>query len=188
MPNHHRTGRGRKPRKIILPQLRAEGVIKRIIMLRIANALNGLAYTPYDSVSMFLSTHGHNYKMGYFRLDAMPYEAVIELLLGNTIQLVDATQHNKPLPDSFKFGLTTWCLVFNRAIGCDVRVADWQTREMIYASRHNHRALVQRIRRLKSVFGASKPAIIGDNILLEVHKQVKFDDKPYLLKELLEAE
>jgi len=147
--------------------------------MRIANAINGLAFPPYDGVSMFLSTHGHNCRFGYFRIDAMPYSAVIELLQGGTIQLVDATQHNKPLTDAFKFGVTTWALVFNRAIRNEVQVAQWQTKPMWINAHSNHfKPLVQRIRRLSEIYNPSKPAIIGDNILLEVHRNFLYDDKP----------
>lgn len=157
-------------------------------MLRIANATNGLAFPPYDAVSMFLSTHGHNCKMGYFRIDAMPYQAVVELLCGRPIQLVDATQHNKALPDSFKFGVTTWCLVFNRAVRQVVEVAPWQTREMVAAANsRQHRPLVQRIRRLANVFGLVGPAIIDSNVLLEVHRCFDADDKPQLILNKEEA-
>lgn len=148
-------------------------------MIRIANATNGLAFPPFDAVSMFLSTHGHNYQFGYFRIDAMPYIAVIELLEGNQILMVDATQHNKELPDAFKFGLTTWCIVFNRAIRQELRVANWQTREM-WLNGHSARfkPLVQRIRRLAEIYHPSCPAILGDNVLVEVHRNFELDDKP----------
>ena len=148
-------------------------------MLRIANATNGLAFPPFDAVSMFLSTHGHNYKFGYFRFDAMPYLAVIELLSGGAVVMVDATPHDKELTDAFKFGLTSWCVVFNRAIHKEVQVASWQTRE-IWRNGHDCRfkPLVQRIRRLALIYPPSKPAVMGDNVLCEVHRNFKLDDKP----------
>jgi hypothetical protein len=151
-------------------------------MLRVANAMNGLAFPPYDEVSMFLSTHGHNCKFGYFRIDAMPYSAVIELLRGNSICMVDATQHNKPLTDAFKFGLTTWCLVFNRAIRQRVKVASWQTPAIERnANSSKFSPVVQRIRRLMTLYGCTKPAVIGDNVLIEMHRNFEFDDKMYML-------
>lgn len=153
--------------------------------MRIANATNGLAFPPYDSVSMFLSTHGHNCRFGYFRIDAMPYIAVVELLKGKIITMIDATPHNKLLTDAFKFGLTTWCLVFNRAIRDETRVADWQTKPMWHnAHSNNFKPLVQRIRRLAILFPPSKPAIINHNVILEVHRNFGLDDKPELLKEV----
>ena len=152
--------------------------------MRIANATNGLAFPPYDAVSMFLSTHGHNCKFGYFRIDAMPYLVVIRLLQGETITMVDATQHNKPLTDAFKFGLTTWALVFNRAIRNEVQVAPWQTIPMWRNAHSNHfKPLVQRIRRLAEIYKPSKPAIISDNILVEVHRNFMYDDKPQEIKQ-----
>lgn len=155
--------------------------------MRIANATNGLRYEPYDEVSMFLSTHGHNYKMGYFRIDAMPYKAVIHLLKGGHITMVDATPSDKQLPDAFKFGMTTWALVFNRALRSRVRFAPWVTREMVRcANSKTHYKLIQRIRRLMAICGSVKPLIYGDNVFFEVHRQVDFDDKPELLGMLLE--
>ena len=154
--------------------------------MRIANAMNGLAYPPYDAVSMFLSTHGHSCKMGYFRQDAMPYMAVIELLKGGSLCLVDATQSDKPLTDAFKFGLATWCMVFNRAIGHKTESSLWVTRDMVRAANScQHKKVVQRIRRLEAVFGHTRPAVIGENIILEVHKKILFDDKPNMIKKIL---
>ena len=149
-------------------------------MLRIANATNGLAFPPYDCVSMFLSTHGHNYGMGYFRIDNMPYLAIVELLKGGVIQVVDATQHDKPLPDAIKFGVTTFALAFNRAIGeYDLVVASWQTHEMKRAALSSaHKKLVQRIRRLAQVFGHNGPIVMGNQIQWEVHRNFTLDDKP----------
>lgn len=43
------------------------------LVLRVANATNGLAFPPYDEISMFLSSHGHRMSTGYFRVDAMPH-------------------------------------------------------------------------------------------------------------------
>lgn len=67
---------------------------------------------------------------------------------------IDATQKKKGSPDSVK-GLTTWCLVFNRAIGHrNVKVAEWETwemRKMAFSS--IHKKTVQAIRRLERVFG-----------------------------------
>ena len=154
--------------------------------MRIANATNGLAFPPYDAVSMFLSTHGHSYKSGYFRIDAMPYNAVIELLKGSTITIVDATQHDKELPDSFKFGLTTWVLVFNRAIGFrQSKVAPWQTKEMLKISSGSiHKPLVQRIRRLIEIYGKPDRLItIGHQVKIEVYRNFKLDDNPVLIRQ-----
>jgi len=147
--------------------------------MRIANATNGLAFPPFGAVSIFLSTHGHNCKFGYFRIDAMPYIAVLELLQGKHIIMVDATPHDKDLTDAFRFGLTTWCLVFNRAIHQEVQVAHWQTKPMWHnAHREKFKPLVQRIRRLALIYPPHQPAVIGDNIILEVHRNFQLDDKP----------
>jgi len=128
---------------------------------------------------MFLSTHGHNCKMGYFRKYAMPWKGIIELLQGRSICIIDATPHNKELPDSIKFGVTTFALVFNRALRERVHVAPWQTREMVRAAgSKKHKPLVNRIRRLERVFGNHGPITMGEEIVWEVHKNFRLDDKP----------
>lgn len=153
-----------------------------------ANITNGLVF-PHDDVCNFMSTHGHSYKVGYLRIDSMPYSAVIELLCGRSIKIVDATQHNKPLTDGLKFGLTTWLLIFNRAIGRkDVKVVKWQTPEMWKAANFYkpHEKIVRRIRRLCHIFPSKKPAIVGENVFIECYRLFKFDDKPDQLRTFLE--
>ena len=156
--------------------------------MRIANATNGLCFPPYDEVSMFLSTHGHHYDIGYFRMDAMPYSVVIHLLKGGEITMIDATpSSSKLLPSAFRNGLTTWCLVFNRAIRCrDIKVAEWETyHHRIAAYSHRHKPVVQRIRRLAEIYGVARPVIIGDNIKLEIHRSFEPDDKLDEIRELV---
>ena len=148
-----------------------------------ANITNGL-YFPHDEVCHFMSSHGHNYSMGYLRLDSMPYSAVIELLCGRQIKVVDASPSGKALTDGLRYGLTTWVLVFNRALReNDVRVAPWQTREMWLAAHRGKDAdkIKRRIRRLESVYGNSGPVQIGRQILTECTPHFALDDKPELL-------
>jgi len=152
--------------------------------LRLANIRNGLAY-PHDDVCAFQSQHAHHCKKcGYFRIDAMPYNAVIQLLKGNTIEIIDATHHNKPLSDALKYGVPTWCLVFNRALRLrHTTVCSWQTRAMTeIANDRRHKPLVQAIRKLIELYGHNGPAVCDENVLLTCHKNVDFDDKPELLK------
>jgi len=151
-----------------------------------ANLSNGLAY-PHDGVCAFLSTFGHHYRNGYFRIDSMPYDAVILLLQGQRIGIVDATQHDKPLTDALKFGVPTWCRVFNRAIRCnDVQVCQWETVHIKRAAGQQGKGpLVQTIRKLAILYGVAEPAIIGENVLLDCHRSVQFDDKPGALKETI---
>jgi hypothetical protein len=156
-----------------------------------ANITNGLAY-PHHEVAHFMSTHGHSCKFGYFRLDAMPYSAVIELLNGRPIRVVDATQHNKPLTDGLKYGLTTWVLVFNRGIRQPIdfrEVAPWATKEMAKAALFSKQSkqLVQRIRRLQTIYGDQGSVRIGPGQLVEVecHRNFRLDDKPEQLRAFL---
>ena len=152
--------------------------------LVLANIRNGLAY-PHDDVCYFQSQFAHHKKLGYFRIDAMPYRAVIHLLCGGEITIVDATAKSKPLTDAQRKGVPTWCLVFNRALRIyDVKVCDWQTKDMVEVARSRvHKPLVQTIRKLVEIYGHSGPAVIGENVHLVCHRNVEFDDKPELLAE-----
>ena len=156
-------------------------------VLVLANISNGLAFR-HDNVCCFQSNHGHNAKMGYFRMDAMPYSVVIWLLRGGRIEIVDATSGKKPLTDALKFGLPAWCLVFNRALRLDARVCEWQTREMTTASRLDvHKPLVQTIRKLEKLYGNKGPCVIGKNIGTRIVKNFPCDDSPSKLKELVKG-
>ena len=155
-------------------------------MLTLANLSNGLAW-PHDDICHFQSNHGHSMKCGYFRIDAMPLKAVRHLLQGGTLRIVDG--RGKPgLTDGLKFGVPTWCLVFNRAL-CqrDIIVCDWQTREMAKAANdRKHKPLAQTIRKLVKVYNWKKPAVIGDNVLLESIR-CYHDDNPRKLAKMLYA-
>lgn len=155
-------------------------------MKRYANITNGLAY-PHDDVCALMSTHAHHYACGYLRLDSMPYSAAIELLKGRRILIIDATQHNKPLTDALRYGLPTWCRIFNRAIRINTQpVCDWETPHISRAAYTGPHAakITQRIRRLAAVYGNSGPAIIGLNVLVECHRRFPYDDKPDSIKHL----
>jgi len=153
--------------------------------LRLANLSNGLPY-PHDMVCYFQSQFGHQKKLGYFRMDSMPYDAVLQLLRGGIIRVIDATQHDKPMTDAQRYGVTTWCLVFNRAIRSSVLPAKWVTRDMVQVARSGiHKSLVHSIRRCSQIIGAVAPAIVGENVILECHRQIKFDDKPGAIRDLL---
>ena len=159
-------------------------------MLQLANMMNGLAYPPWDDVCYFQSCYGHHASYGYFRIDAMPFKAVIQLLQGGKITIIDATRKQKALSDALKFGVPTWCLVFNRAINSkesrQAKVCDWQTPEMKHVALNNlHKPLVQTIRKLIKVYGYRTPAVIGKNVILECHPGATFDDEPNKLKEIL---
>jgi hypothetical protein len=153
----------------------------------LANISNGLAF-PHDDVSFFQSQHGHNCKMGYFRLDAMPYRAIIHLMKGEEIVIVDATRRHKPLTDAQKFGVVTWALVYNRAIGCKVKVCAWQTPEMgRVALSHIHAKAVQTLRHLAKYYNPRRPAIIGDNVKLVCHQGFVADDNVGRIKNLIKG-
>lgn len=155
--------------------------------MRLANIRAGLAY-PHDGVCAFLSTHAHSYKMGYFRIDAMPYDAVLHLLKGGNVEIIDGTQHDKPLSDALKYGVTTWALVFNRALRYSGQVAPWETPEMRRAARaKRHKPLVQMIRKLADLVGRH-PIIIGQNLHLTCHRQIAHDDRVDILRGLMKSE
>lgn len=155
--------------------------------MRLANISNGLAY-PYDDVCYFQSTYGHHASLGYFRLDSMPYSAVIHLLLGGTVTVVDASAHRR-LSDALRWGVTTWCLVFNRALGVCVPVCDWETPAMrrVAHYHHPHRKLMGTVRKLERVYGNSGPLVVGENVLLECHRRSDLDDRPDVLRGVVAA-
>jgi len=148
--------------------------------LLVANGTNGLYFEPYDDVSMFQSQFGHSKKKGYFRIDSLSYRSVIHLLKGGKIEIIDGTRKRKGLPDSFKFGVTTFALVLNRALGYGkLEVAPWQTRDMVeVAWSQKHKPLVNRIRRMIRIFGKCEPIKLGKQIELTVYNSFYLDDRP----------
>ena len=154
--------------------------------MKLANFSNGITY-PHDNICYFQSMYGHHAKLGYFRLDSMPMVATIELLVGKELTIVDATQHNKQLTDALKFGIPTWCLVFNRAIGLrKIPVCDWATKDMIEVAHSPiHNKTVSTIRKLVKIYGFVKPAVIGENVFLNCYSNIDWDDKPEELKRKL---
>lgn len=154
--------------------------------LRLANLCNGLPY-PHDAVCYFQSQYGHHKAYGYFRMDSMPYDAVLTLLSGGTVEIIDATQHSKPLTDAQRYGVATWCCVFNRAIRQPALPAPWVTRDVVGVARSSHHEpLIRSIRRLSKIVGMTRPAVIGANVILTCHRHVRFDDKPELIGALMQ--
>lgn len=161
---------------------------------RLANASNGLAFPPWDDICMFQSQHAHHcLRCGYFRMDAMPWRATLHLLRGGSLCVVDATRRRKPLTDALRYGLPTWCLVFNRALGQRrTVVCDWQTRAMVEAANsERHKPVAHGIRKLARAFGLGDSPVlarIGVNVFLECHQAFDADDKPRrLARRVLEA-
>ena len=146
--------------------------------LILANISNGLLF-PHDGVCFFSSTHGHHMKLGYFRIDAMPWDAVIHLMKGGEITIVDATRKNKPMTDALRYRVPTWAMVYNRAIRKkSEKVCDWQTREMIrVASSNKHKRLLRSYRKLAKYFKPAQPAVIGQNIKVICHRNFQLDDQ-----------
>lgn len=158
-------------------------------ILKLANITNGLAY-PHDDICYFQSQYGHSRAYGYFCLDSMPYRAVRHLLLGGKIEIIDATAKNKKLTDAQKYGIVTWCIVFNRALNHKgskfIKVCDWETKHMLSAAlSERHKPTVRGIRKLIKIYGYQAPAIIGKNVLLTCYSGISWDDKPMRLKKLL---
>ena len=155
--------------------------------LRLANISNGLAF-PHDDVCYFQSNFAHHCKShGYFRIDAMPYRAIIHLLLGGTVTIIDGTRRHKPLSDALRFGVPTWCIVFNRGLAFrgsrHILVCDWQTDAMATtALSDRHTPAAHAIRKLSHIYGYTEPAIVGKNVLLECHHGCEWDDHPDRLR------
>ncbi len=155
----------------------------------LANFSNGLALCNPDGICYFQSMYGHSAKLGYFRIDSMPLDAVKRFLQGDHLLIMDATRRQKQLTDALKYGVATWCLVFNRAIGQrDVRVCDWQTREMVKVAHSAiHKPTVQTLRKMIKIYGFKQPAVISRNIFFTCIKGATWDDKPNRIKKILEA-
>jgi hypothetical protein len=121
-------------------------------VMTLANARNGIPMAPdADGVSMFLSTHAH--RPPYFRIDAMPYHAVVHLLRGGVVRIVDGSAR-KGIPDSLLTGVGTWAMVFGRAIG-QPSIVPWMTTAMKRACwTRAHRPTVQAILRLTTIYGS----------------------------------
>lgn len=147
-------------------------------MLMLANISNGLVF-PHDGVCFFMSTYGHHAKLGYFRIDAMPWSAVIHLMNNGEIAIIDATRGDKSLTDAQRYGVPTWCMVYNRAIRAKSdRVCDWETDAMRrVASSNYHKKLIRSIRKLAKYYRPTRPAVIGQNVHLICHRRFQFDDR-----------
>jgi len=147
---------------------------------------NGLAF-PHDGICYFQSQYAHRASTGYFAHNSISLETILKLLCGYEITIIDATRRHKLLTDALKFGVPTFCLVFNRAIKQrEIKVCSWETREMRrIAFSKIHKSLVQTIRKLANIYGYVSPLIIGDNIMLECHQGFIADDNPKRLQKLI---
>jgi len=119
----------------------------------------------------------------------MPYSVLIHILKGGSIEILDGTRRHKTMTDGQKFGVPTWCLVFNRAIGKrDSVVCDWQTREMrAVANSQIHKPMVNTIRKLVKLYGHEGLARIGKNITLTCRQNSEWDDKPKRLRRIIDG-
>ena len=153
-------------------------------MIVLANLSNGLAY-PHDGICHFQSNYAHSRKLGYCRLDSMPLDAVRALLVGETVKVVDG-RRRPGLSEALRWGVPTWALAFNRAIGWRaVRVCGWETPAMRAAAHsRTHKPLVQTIRKLARVYGYAHPLTLGDTLLVECHV-CEHDDNPERIAELV---
>lgn len=165
-------------------------------MYTLANISNGLCF-PHDDVCRFQSNHGHNWKIGYFDVDAMPWSAVIRLLRGESIRVIDATGKKKPLTDGLKYGLTTWAMAFNRGLGrTNTFIAPWSTREMALAAYQSEpaRKVAHGVRRLSRIYGHSPHLMLvmpigglvyngWPTIFVDCVSNFMYDDKPEKIRE-----
>lgn len=144
----------------------------------LANISNGLAF-EHDDVCYFQSQYAHHLSLGYFRVDSMPYKAVIHLLKGGQLEIIDATHKDKPLSDAMLYGVGTWCLVMNRALKHDykkIKVCEWQTKEMITAT-DKHKRYIQSLRKLIKIYGRIEPVVIGNQIKITCYNNFQYDDR-----------
>lgn len=150
--------------------------------MTLANLSNGIVI-EHDDICYFQSNYGHSAKLGYFRHDAMPLKAIAHLLTGGKVRIVDATRRTNRLSDALRFGVPTWCMVFNRAIRKPARVCEWETLTMQgVANSKLHSAHVQTIRKLAKMYGSCGPAVIGSNVELLCVNGVDYDDRPEIIR------
>ncbi len=131
-------------------------------VLWVCNARNGLAHrnelqTPH--IGYFLSSHAHH-KQCYFVPYAMPLAAIVHLLCGGVVAVVDASRR-KVFPDSLVAGLGSWVYAFNRGIGVyEPDFVPYGTSAMWwYAIRsRNAREIKKVVRRLATILGDKGPA------------------------------
>ncbi len=157
----------------------------------LGNISNGLVY-PHHQPCWFQSNHAHNYQTGYFAKDSMPWTAVINMFVNpeDTYTIVDATRRHKKITDAQKFGVPTWLIMFNGALGLNPngkKVCPWETPEMKKAGASSvHHELRQQIRRVQRYYPPrGTPLILGENFFLECHQNAVWDDKPDRIKEAL---
>lgn len=175
-------------------------------MLVLANVRNGIPLVPRpDGLSYFLSTHAHHAE-GYFSPEAMPLNAIVHLLRGGVVEIVDASAR-KALPDALVTGVGTWALVFGRAVRAFAEVP-WATDAMIRGCwQHKQRRTVRVIRRLASVYGtppdplrvvstvdhrwngkqitAEDVPLFGPAIAVTAPRRATWDDRPEVIRELI---
>ena len=180
--------------------------------MNLYNASSGLPLGGKNAeVCFFQSCHAHNLKCGYFADNAMPWNAVIELLKGGILNIVDGSRNKSgyvmgnrrcgKLSDALTYGVPTWMMVFNQAIQkipARRTCADylWDEFEWYnpldikvceWQTRHmiratfKHDKLRHQIRRLAKVYGRKGPAIVGRNVMLTTHRAT-WDDKPEEMK------
>jgi hypothetical protein len=157
-------------------------------VLRLANLSNGLAFPPRDGVCHFQSQHGHHYP--YLREGAMPLDAVVHLLRGGRLLVVDGTRRRTGLPDALRTGVPTWCRVYNRALGDrhGPPVCAWETPDIRRAALETcQRPTVQTIRKLIRLFGPGPRAVVGETVLYEVHRNICVDDRPARIRLAMET-
>lgn len=157
--------------------------------LRLANVRNGLAY-PHHDLCYFQSNHGHRASLGYLRIDAMPLRAVVHLLLGSRIVIIDGTAKSHRISDALRFGVPTWCAAYNHALGFYRPPCDWISDHAMEVARSPlHRPLRHNIQKLAELYASVRsapPARIGVgqdyNVVLECHLGIEHDDRPERLR------
>jgi hypothetical protein len=182
-------------------------------VLYVLNASNGLAYKalcPTDHVSLFLSSQAHHADC-YFRAEAMPHSALVRLLCGGVVAVVDASGR-KPFPDSLVTGVGSWVLAFNRALRGEGEVPH-ATPAMRRFAGHSEEAdrVVRSVRRLARIYGDRGPATMhfwrpevpcfryncrvvpcswpdrGPAVVAFAPGRASWDDKPAEVKSLMEG-
>ena len=123
--------------------------------------------------------------LGYFNRDAMPWSAITHLCQGGKIMVIDGTHiyRESEMTHAQRFGVTTWTIVFNTALGFggDI-VADWATDDMYeVAESRRWQGYRNAIKRVAGMYGNPGPLKMQDQVQIRCNFSLDFKD-PGILK------
>lgn len=134
----------------------------------------------------------------------MPLRAIVHLLLGRRIVIVDGTAKARRASDALTYGVPTWCAAYNAALGFRSPPCGWITdHAMVQARSDVHRQMRHTVIKLAEIYApnGAPAALIGwtvhpgmsstpsitfspdANVILECHRGIDHDDRPEVLRQ-----